>query len=79
MWIRLSDRRMEIAAPCGCLESFFLTPEMGIERSTLASRCGKADCEYNSGELLGVSLRVAGCLRQSQFHPPARTSAPTPV
>ena len=69
MWIRLSGNRMEIAAPCGCLQAFLVTPEFEIERSALASRCGKTSCEYNYVDLLAVGCRVTACLRQAQQDP----------
>ena len=70
MWIRLSDKRMEIAAPCGCLQTFFVTPEFDIERTALASRCRKDSCEYNYAELLVVALRVTACLRKAKPYQP---------
>ena len=69
MWIRLSGNRMEIAAPCGCLQAFFVTPEFEIERSALASRCGKTSCEYNYVDLLAVGCRVTTCMRQAKQDP----------
>ena len=70
MWIRLGGNRMDIAAPCGCLQTFYLAPEFEIERSALASRCGKDSCEYNYGDLLGVAHRVVACLRKARpYHP----------
>ena len=69
MWIRLSGNRMEIAAPCGCLQAFLVTPEFEIERSALASLCGKTSCEYNYVDLLAVGCRVTAFMRQAKQDP----------
>ena len=70
MWIRLRGQEMEIVAPCGCLQSFRVTPEFEIDGSALPSRCGKVSCDYNYRELLTVAQRVMACLRKAQPYEP---------
>ena len=74
MWVRWNNQRLELAAPCGCLQAFRLTPEWEIERGALARRCGKDSCEYNYLDLLRMARRVAACLRKAKPYQPDLTA-----
>lgn len=70
MWIRWNNQRLEIAAPCGCLQAFRLTPEWEIARESLPGRCGKDSCQYNYLDLLRMARQVAACLHKAQAYQP---------
>lgn len=65
-WTTLTQDRMEVSAPCGCIQAFFVTPQFEIYRAALVSRCSNKPsvfCEYNYVQLLSVALRLAACLK----------------
>ena len=70
MWILLNGQRMEIVAPCGCVQAFRLTPEFEIQGSELVSRCWQTSCQQNSFELLTVAQRATNWLRKAQPYEP---------
>jgi hypothetical protein len=65
VWTKLSQKRMEIAAPCGCVQAFEINPQLEICRTALVSSCrngGSGLCEYNFVQLLAVALRLTAFL-----------------
>jgi hypothetical protein len=67
VWTKLSEERMELKAPCGCVQAFYITPQFEIYRSAVVSRCGSRLCEYRYVQLLSVALRLAACLRNERI------------
>ena len=67
MQIRLTTERIEIAAPWGCIQTFFVTPNSEIHRSTRISQCGKSICEYNYIKLLAIAIRLVAFLRKERL------------
>ncbi|MBI3894655.1 MAG: hypothetical protein HY313_01860 [Acidobacteria bacterium] len=77
MWIKLAEERMEITAPCGCIQSFFTTPDFRILRSALVRQCGHSLCEYNYIQLLTVAIRVTACLQGAKPYETDRIPLPS--